>query len=382
VLSVQVRKRLQAAGGPAFELHAALEAPPGITILFGPSGAGKTSLLDCIAGLLSPDEGRIAAGGRVLFDSASGVDVPASGRAVGYVFQTLALFPHLSVEENVLYGIQRLAADERGARTGAILESFHIADLRRRLPREVSGGERQRVALARSLVTEPGILLLDEPLSGLDAAVKSEIIEDLRAWNQARRIPILYVTHSRREAFALGEGVVFLERGAVVAQGTPQQVLEAPRRETVAQAAGFENIFDAVVAGLRDHEGTMTCRLAGSEVYLEVPLARMAAGAPVRIALRAGDILLANARPQGLSARNVVRGRLVSLARRGAVVTAVVDCGVPMQVLLTPAAVESLALEQERDVWLVIKTHSCHLLGPLGEASRARVRRRGGAGQR
>lgn len=377
MLSARALKRLSAADGQSFILDAGFDVPAGITILFGPSGSGKTSLLDCIAGLLRPDEGRIAVGERVLFDSARGTDVPASRRDVGYVFQDLALFPHLTVEQNLHYGLGRIPSAERQERTAAILESFRISHLMKRRPREASGGEGQRVALARSLVTEPGLLLLDEPLAGLDARVKSRIIDDLRAWNRARRIPIVYVTHSRREAFALGERVVFLEEGRVLAQGTPQEVLEAPRHETVAQLAGFENIFDATVAARHEAQGTMTCLLAGSAVEIEVPLARREPGERIRIAVRAGDILLATSPPQGLSARNVVPGRLLSLSRQDVTVTALVDCGVRVQVLLTPAACESLALETGREVWLVIKTYSCHLVDSHPAQARPPVRAAG-----
>jgi molybdate transport system ATP-binding protein len=347
----------------SFALEVSFTAGAGITMLFGPSGAGKTTLLECIAGLLRPDEGRVAVGERVLFDSARKVDVPVERRRVAYVFQTLALFPHMSVEANIAYGLDRRPAAERREAVSAILERFRIAHLGQRRPADISGGERQRAALARALVTDPGVLLLDEPLSALDVATKRAIIEDLRAWNEAHRIPVLYVTHSRPELFALGERVIALEEGRVVAEGAPQEVLNAPRVESLAQSAGFENIFEAEVAALHEELGTMTCRI-GSEVQLEAPLGHVRAGERVRIGVRAGDILLASSRPQGLSARNVLPGRLVSLARRDVMVIARVACGgeTEMEVHLTPGAQRSLGLEPGREVWLVLKTYSCHPL--------------------
>jgi molybdate transport system ATP-binding protein len=362
-LSVRVRKSFASGARGGFLLHADLSLPPGITILFGPSGSGKTTLLECVAGLLLPDAGRIAAGDCLFFDSDRGVDVAVARRSIGYVFQDLALFPHLTAEENIQYGLSRLPRPQRRARSQAVAESFRIAHLLARYPREISGGERQRVALARALVIEPRVLLLDEPLSGLDAATKSRIIEDLGAWNAAQRIPIVYVTHGRDEVFALGERVVVLEAGKVLAEGTPQEVLEAPRHETVAQLAGFENIFDAAVTALHPAHGTMTCRLQGSEVDLEVPLARMEVGARVRVAVRAGDILLATQPPTHLSARNVLAGTLVSLRQMGVTVVAQVDCGVSVEVHLTPGAREALGLHPRQPVWLVLKTHSCRLAG-------------------
>ena len=357
-VSVEVRKRL----GRDFQLDLAISLPPGITILFGASGAGKTTLLDCIAGLARPDAGRIAIAESTLFDSELGVNVPPQRRRVGYVFQDLALFPHLSVEANVEYGISSLNRQERTRLSAAILESFRIAHLRSRRPGQISGGERQRVALARALIIDPGILLLDEPLAALDAATKSKIVEDLRAWNQEHRIPVVYVTHSRDEVFALGERVMVMEKGRSIAQGTPHQVMSAPRQETVAQLAGFENIFDATVIAAHEERGAMACRLVGSNVELETPLVQADVGSALRVGISAGDILLASLEPRGLSARNILLGRVVSLAQRDVIVAAKVDCGVEMEVHLTLAARDSLQLQPGRQVWLVVKTHSCHLM--------------------
>jgi molybdate transport system ATP-binding protein len=355
-LFVQVHKRFSS----GFELDVSFAVPPGITILFGPSGAGKTTLLDCIAGLATPDSGRIAAAGCTFFEDKT--RLPVKSRRVGYVFQDLALFPHLSVEKNIGYGIAGLHVSERRRRVDAVLESFRIATLRKRTPAETSGGERQRVALARALVTDPCVLLLDEPLAALDAASKSNIIEDLRTWNQAHRIPILYVTHNREEVFALGERVLVLDNGRVIAQGTPHGVMTAPQQETIAQLAGFENIYDTTVIAAHEDRGTMTCRTAAGNVELETPLVRAEVGSNLRVGIRAGDILLATVRPQGLSARNVLPGRMVSLAQRDVIVVARVNCGVEMEVHLTLAARDALQLQAGREVWLIVKTHSCHLM--------------------
>lgn len=360
-LSVRLRKRF-AADGSGFELLVEFSASPGITIVFGPSGAGKTTLLECIAGLAIPDEGRITIAQKTLFDSAQRVNLSPQRRRVGYVFQDLALFPHLSAEQNIEYGLAALAQNVRRQKSQAILQSFRIAHLRTRKPREISGGERQRVALARALVTDPNLLLLDEPLAGLDAATKSKIIDDLRTWNEEHRIPILYVTHNREEVFAMGERVVVLENGRILAQGTPHEVMTAPRQETIAQLAGFENIFDATVTSIHENRGTMTCLLANSKVELETPLVRASIGAALRVGIRAGDILLSTIEPRGLSARNIIPGRVVSLTQRDVIVVAKIDCGVEFEVHLTLAARDSLALQPGREIWLVVKTHSCHLL--------------------
>jgi molybdate transport system ATP-binding protein len=354
-LSVQLQKRLD-----SFVLDLRFALPAGITILFGPSGAGKTTLLDCIAGLIRPDAGRIVIGNRVLMDDKT--RMPVQERNIGYVFQDLALFPHLTAEKNVQYGLAQLDSRERQKRSDAILESFRVSAVKHRKPAEISGGERQRVALARALVTDPCALLLDEPLAALDAGTKAKIVDDLRNWNQAHQIPVLYVTHSRDEVFSLGEQVLVLENGQLIAQGTPHEVMNAPRQETVAQLAGFENVFDAEVQAVHEDRGTMTCRLADSNVELETPLVRSEAGSKLRIGIRAGDILLATAYPHGLSARNVLPCRIVSIAQRDMIVVAYINCGVVMEVHLTLAARDALNLQADREVWLIVKTYSCHLM--------------------
>ncbi len=361
-LTVRLKKSLRGESGSPFTLDVELAVAAGFTILFGASGAGKTTLLDCIAGLQTPDEGTIAIGDAVLFDSQSHVNLPPRRRSVAYLLQSLALFPHMTVEQNVQYGLAALNQGDRDARSGEVLESFRIASLLERRPSEISAGERQRVALARALVTRPRVLLLDEPLTALDAVTKARILDDLRAWNQRHRIPILYVTHDRKEVFALGESAIVLEKGRILARGSPHEVLRRPQSETVAQLAGFENIFDGSVIGSHPEHGTMTCRIAGSTLDLEVPLVRVNASLPLRVGIRAGDILLASSKPQGLSARNVLEGTIASLEQRDMKVIAVVTCGPEFEVHLTLGARGSLQLKPGARVWLVVKTYSCHVL--------------------
>ena len=364
-LSARICKRF-ASPEREFSLDVDFSAAPGFTILFGPSGAGKTTLLDCVAGLAAPDAGRISVGERVLFDEDPPTYVPVAKRGVGYVLQDLALFPHLTVEQNTAYGLAHLPRSARKELVAAMLREFRIDHLSQQLPAKISGGERQRVALARALVTDPCTLLLDEPLAALDASTKARIIDDLRRWNQLHRIPVLYVTHSREEVMALGERVLVMDQGRIIAQGTPHEVLRAPLQETIAQLAGFENIFDAVVESVHPDRGTLTCKLEGDKpgtlVEIETPLVRTEAGSRLRVGIRAGDILLAITLPTGLSARNVIPGRLVSLQQHDVIVSARVDCGVEMEVHLTLAARDTLHLKPGMEVWLVIKTHSCHLM--------------------
>jgi molybdate transport system ATP-binding protein len=376
-LSATLRARLSA----AFALDVHLVAAPGMTMIFGASGSGKTTLLRCLAGLRRPDAGEIIVGDRTWFRSIGRIDLPARRRHVGYVFQHLALFPHMTAAQNIAYGLADRDEAARRARTRAIADSFHIAHLLDRRPDAISGGERQRVALARSLVTDPHLLLLDEPLAALDLATQTRIIADLRIWNATHRIPILYVTHAHREVFALGERVVVLRHGAIVADGTPHAVLETPAQETVAQLAGFENLLPIAHTSPHPDAGTMTCRLASTAdvaaikgavdatagdvgVDLEVPLTNLPADprVPVRVAIRAGDIMLAAEEPRGLSARNVLPGTIASIRREGATVIVFVDAGCRFEVHVTPGAEASLRLAAGQRIWLVIKTHSCRLV--------------------
>lgn len=361
-LEVRIRKRFLNPEG-SFILNVHFRALAGFTIVFGASGAGKTTLLDCIAGLSNPDDGRVAVGGIDLYDSDKKTNVVAWKRRIGYVLQDLALFPHLTAEQNVAYGLGALSAAEQKERSLELLHAFRIEHVRGRYPGQISGGERQRVALARTLVTEPRVLLLDEPLAALDHPTRSLILDDLRRWNQKRRVPILHVTHSAEEVFALGNEVMVLDAGKIVAQGPPHDVMRAPRLETVAQLSGFENVFDAVVQAIHEDRGTMSCRLGVGKVELETPLVRAKVGSHLRVGIRAGDLLLATVKPKGLSARNVLSGTIRELQQRDVIVSATVDCGgTEFDVHLTLAARQALNLRAGKDVWVVVKTHSCHLM--------------------
>jgi molybdate transport system ATP-binding protein len=221
ILTTEIRLQLSS----SFRLDCAFEVPAGFTVLFGPSGSGKTSVLDCIAGIKAPDSGKIVIDGTILFDSTQSVSLQPEQRKLAYVFQSLALFPHLSVSENVSYGLQHEPNGSVTERSRKVLAQFGIAQLEDRRPVDLSGGERQRVALARSLVTNPRALLLDEPLAALDRPTRKRIVDDLRNWNVAQNVPILYVTHSVREALALGERVLVMEHGRIIASGTPAELL-------------------------------------------------------------------------------------------------------------------------------------------------------------
>jgi molybdate transport system ATP-binding protein len=242
MLSLSIVKRL-----PGFTLEAQWESADGVVALFGPSGAGKTLTLMCLAGLARPDAGRIVVNDTVFYDAAQGVDVPTQRRRLGYVFQGYALFPHLSVADNVGYGLQDRARGERRRRTAEVLERLGLVDLADRRPRELSGGQQQRVALGRALAVDPALLLLDEPLSALDAPLRRELRQELigivREWGKAT----VLVTHDLAEAFHLADRIVVYEAGRVVQEAPKGELLSAPASERVARLMGVRNILSGTV---------------------------------------------------------------------------------------------------------------------------------------
>ena len=357
-----LRAAVQTALQGGFTLDVDVSADAGITILFGASGSGKTTVLRAIAGFLRPASGRITVGESVLFDSAAGIDVPVHQRHVGYLGQDLALFPHMTVEENIAYGLDARDRAARDARVQEVLERFNMAGLGRRKPAQLSGGEQQRVALARCLATAPWALLLDEPLSALDHGTQTLIMEDLRAWNRRDPIPIVYVTHSHREAFELGQQILVMERGRIRATGTPHDVLDAPARFGLANIAGFENVFRAEVRAVDATQGTMTC-LIGAGPEIEVPFSGASKGDQIHVAVRAGDVMVATEPPRHLSARNILESQVETLERRGPTVIArIAVAGAAFEVHLTPGACQALELRPGCRVWVVIKTYSWRVL--------------------
>lgn len=225
-MKVDIRKRLESDKGGAFNLDVRFVADNGITILFGPSGSGKTTTLRAIAGIIKPDEGNITVGERSFFDSATGVDMSMQKRRVGYVFQDYALFPHLTAEQNVSYGIKNGTKANRSEAAQNMLALLKVDHIRRRYPANMSGGEQQRVALARALASDPSIVLLDEPLSAVDLETRSGLLDEIATAQAQTGIPFVYVTHNNAEAIRLGSQAVILDRGRVKIVGRPKDIFD------------------------------------------------------------------------------------------------------------------------------------------------------------
>jgi molybdate transport system ATP-binding protein len=356
---IELDLELPLAGGGALRVAAQLAG--GVTAVMGPSGAGKTSLLEAIAGLRPAARGRIVVDGEVLLESARGVRRAPEARRVGYVPQDAGLFPHLTAGENVRFGAR---ADPEAV--AAAVATLEIGGLLGRYPASLSGGEKQRVALARALATRPRLLLLDEPLAGLDLAARERILPWLLRVRDAWQAPALYVTHNVGEALALAVHVLLLREGRVEAAGAPFDLLASPGMLVEAEP-GVENLLRGHVRA-HDPEGGVTRVELATGLEIAVPLAAAhPPGSRATLAVRAEDVLVSRVRPEGLSARNLFAARVTALTRTGADVTLRCEVGEapgPLEwvVRVTPAAVAALGLSPGQAVFLAVKSHSVRLL--------------------
>jgi molybdate transport system ATP-binding protein len=251
MIDVRLRKAFPARDDSAgFTLDLAFKANAGITVLFGPSGSGKTLTLDSIAGFVQPDEGRIMLEDQILYDGASKIHLPPRDRNCGYVFQNYALFPHMTLRENLAFAAERRPRLERHRRVNELLEQFKLVDAAGRRPHQVSGGQRQRCSIARALIGGPKLLLLDEPAQGLDAPLRAELYETLQQVRKEFQTPVLLVTHDLDESFELGDEMLILREGKLVQSGTPGAILNQPANIDVARLLGRFNLLAAEVRTL------------------------------------------------------------------------------------------------------------------------------------
>ena len=270
MISARLRKTFPARPDSApFSLELEFQATAGVTVLFGPSGSGKTLTLDLIAGFVRPDDGRILLDDEILFDGAAGVNLPPQARNCGYVFQNYALFPHMTLRQNLEFAAERRARLERHRRVNEMLEKFRLVDAAGRRPHEVSGGQRQRCSIARALIGAPKLLLFDEPAQGLDAPLRAEFYEVLRQVRADFKTPTLLVTHSLDECFELGEEMLVLREGRIVQSGTPAAILEQPANVDVARLLGIFNLLPAEIRAL--DPGRNTSKVQMGEYELEGP---------------------------------------------------------------------------------------------------------------
>jgi len=359
-LSIDVRHRLG-----SFELEAAFASAGGITAVFGASGCGKTSLVNIIAGLIRPDFARISVGDTVLVDTARGIDVPPHQRRIGYVFQEARLFPHMTVESNLAYGEWFTPKAQRYAARTQILDLLGIAHLLKRRPRDLSGGEKQRVAIGRALLASPRLLLMDEPLASLDAARKAEIMPYLERLRDEVKIPIVYVSHSVAEVMRLATDVAVLSQGKLAAFGPAAEI--AQRLDLVPDDEREEGgvIIDMQVAA---HDaGFDLTRLASGAGDIYVPGRLGPEGTPARVRIRARDVMLALEEPRNISALNILRGTVAEISSAGpSSVNVRLDCGGAAVVArITRHSASALGLAPGTPAFAVVKAVS--VSGPTAE---------------
>lgn len=372
-LEVDVERRLG-------DLHVAarfVTEAGGITVLFGRSGAGKTSVVNMIAGLLRPERGRVALDGQVLYDSERGIDLPAERRRVGYVFQEDRLFPHLSVRRNLHYGRRFAPAEERRIEADAVIELLGIGHLLGRRPRSLSTGEKQRVAIGRALIACPRLLLMDEPLAALDTARRGEILPYIERLRDELAMPIVYVSHAVEEVDRLADEVVVMSEGRAAAVGAVEEIMS---RLDLRPLTGRHEAGAVLDCAVEDHDrryGLTYLRFPGGR--LTVPFVDLPQGEPVRVRIRARDVSVARQAPAEISILNVFKGRVAEIdSEAGPIVDLRLDVGeapetAPLWARITARSVAELRLAPGVEVYALVKAVALDRRS-LGLRQRARAR--------
>ncbi len=327
-----------------------------VMVLFGPSGSGKTTILRCLAGLDRPQEGFIRFGDDVWFDAAAGINRPPQQRRLAYVSQDYGLFPHLTVEQNIRFGMDAAARDVPD-RIETILRTVHLEGMAGRLPTHLSGGERQRVALARALARDPRLILMDEPLAALDLPLRDPMRRELRQFLRSIDVPSVVVTHDRVDALTLGDRMAVLSGGHIRQVGPVHEVFSRPADLAVAASVGVETVVPGEVVETVD--GMVRVRVGPLDVH--VAQAAVATGS-VFVCIRAEDVILETSPHGGVSARNRWSGRVTAIQPEGGVVRVTVDCGFSLSALITRPACEELRLAGGSAVTAVVKATAVHLV--------------------
>ncbi|MBI3046738.1 MAG: ABC transporter ATP-binding protein [Acidobacteria bacterium] len=323
---------------------------PRVTVFLGASGSGKTTVLRCLAGLERPQRGHVRFGDHVWFDAERRVHLPPDRRDVGVLFQEYALFPHLTVAQNIAFGARHLTHAAVAARVGELLDTFRLRGLEGRRPRQLSGGQQQRVALARAVFRVPKLLLLDEPLSAVDRPTGDELREELRSLIRALAIPAYIVSHDRVDALTLADRTVLIDGGRIIQSGTTQEVFDHPASAAAARLVGVDTILLGRIAAVED--GLARIIVAGREVRAQAPAE---AGHEAALCIRAEDVALARHDVTDSSVMNRWRATIVTETMEGPFVRVGLDCGFRLSALVTRDAWRRLALKPGDDAWAIVK---------------------------
>jgi molybdate transport system ATP-binding protein len=327
-----------------------------VMVLFGPSGSGKTTILRCLAGLDHPQEGFIRFGEEVWFDATAGINRAPQQRRLAYVSQDYGLFPHLTVKQNIRFGMDSAVSDAH-ERVETILRTVHLEGMAGRFPRQLSGGERQRVALARALARDPRLILLDEPLAALDLPLRDPMRQELRLFLRSIDVPSVVVTHDRVDALTLGDRMAVLSGGYIRQVGPVHEVFSRPVDLAVAASVGVETVMPGDIVECAD--GLVTVRVGAS--YIRAAHAAATARS-VFVCIRAEDVILDTSPRGDVSARNQLTGRVTAIQPEGGVVRVTVDCGFSLSASITRPAYDELRLTEGSSVTAVVKATAVHLI--------------------
>ena len=340
-----------------FKLSIDGEVKQGVTAVFGNSGSGKTSLLNCISGLTQPEQGYLQLNGETLFSTKSPrININPERRRIGYVLQDSLLFPHLSVLDNIKYGFRLIDHERRLIDPDDLITIMGLTEIMDRKVTELSGGEARRVSIARALAISPNLLMLDEPMQGLDFGVRGSILRYLKQLKTELNIPIILVSHSISEVVALAQHVIIIDKGNKVIEGSVSEILSNKGLNQLINFSELENVFEGTVKDNGQVKGVVTVLV--NQLEIEVPFFKAETGCNATVSIKASDIIIATSYPEGLSARNILKGTVKQIVNAGWTSVVYVDAGIRLIAEITTASLSELDIKINSDIYLIIKANS------------------------
>ncbi|TAN46521.1 MAG: ABC transporter ATP-binding protein [Candidatus Methanoperedens sp.] len=357
-LYVNISKKLTNKNSNEFVLNAEFKCGNEMIVLFGPSGAGKTLTLECIAGLEVPDKGYINVNGITYFDSEKSINISPQKRNVGYLFQNFALFPHLTVEENIIFGLR--SGNNTKEKMQEMLDVFEIHGLEKRYPSQLSGGQRQRVALARALITRPKILLLDEPFSSLDYIVRMRLRRDLKKIQKIIKIPIILITHNPVEAYTMADTIIVYKPGGIEQIAPPKEIFSKPINENVAKLVGMNNIFKGKILDIINDE----VMIQSHKKIIALRMGSLQIGEKVTWCIRPDQVMVVREdRPLGKAvASNIFSGRITEIISNGATYLLYIEGDFNLEIEMPSHAFERLDIKQGQIIRVSLKKSAIHII--------------------